>query len=138
MAGIEVPLSVSKPLYQRLEKAARLAQCGVQDIIVSALETALPLLPDTLPLEDAAALARLALLDDETLQTLAETFLPQQQQHRFTTLLRKEEEGRLNAGERHEWEGLKHTYLRISHLKAKAQFLLEQDAKGRKAQVDAR
>ena len=82
MTGIEVPLSVSKPLYQRLEKAARLAQCDVQDVIVSALETALPLLPETLQLEDAAALARLALLDDETLQTLAETFLPQQQQRR--------------------------------------------------------
>jgi hypothetical protein len=138
MAEIEVPLSVSKSLYQRLEKAARLAQCDVQDVIVSALETALPFLPETLQPEDAEALARLALLDDETLQTLAETFLPQRQQRRFTALFRKEEEGRLSADERHEWEGLKHTYLRISHMKAKAQFLLDQRAKGRKVQVDAR
>jgi hypothetical protein len=138
MAGIEVQLSVSKPLYQRLEQAARLAQCAVQDVIVSALETALPVLPEHLHLEDTTDLARLALLDDETLQALAATFLPRQQQRRFTTLLRKEEEGRLRVGERQEWEGLKHIYLRISHMKAKAQFILDQRAKGRKAQVDAR
>ncbi len=138
MAGIEVPLSVSQPLYERLEKAAHLAQCDVQDIIVSALETALPSLPENLRPEDAVILARLALLDNETLQTLAEIFLSHQQQRRFTTLLRKEEEGRLSTGERHEWEELKHTYLRISHMKAKAQFVLDQRTKGREAQVDAR
>jgi hypothetical protein len=137
MAGIAVQLSVSKPLYQRLEQAARLAQCAVQDVIVAALETALPVFAEHLHLEDAVDLARLALLDDETLQTIAATFLPRQQQRRFTTLLRKEEAGRLRGGERQEWEALKHTYLRISHLKAKAQFLLDQRAKGRKAQVDA-
>ena len=138
MAGIEVQLSVSKPLYQRLEQTARLAQCEVQDVIVSTLETALPVLPEPLHLEDAAALARLALLDDETLRALAETFLPRPQQRRFTTLLCKEEAGRLRVGERKEWEGLKHTYRRLSRMKAKAQFLLDQRAKGRKAQVDAR
>lgn len=138
MAGIEVQLSVSKPLYHRLEQAARLAQCAVQDVIVSTLETALPVLPEALPLEDAADLARLALLDDETLHALAATFLPRHQQRRFTTLLRREEEGRLRVDERQEWEALKHTYLRLSYLKAKAQFLLNQRAQGRKAQVDAR
>ena len=138
MAGKEVQLSVSTPLYQRLEQAARLAQCEVQDVIVSALETALPYLPEPLPREDAAELARLALLDDATLRALAETFLPRQQQRRFTTLLRKEEAGRLRGGERTEWEELKHTYHRISHMKAKAQYILDQRAKGREAQVDTR
>ena len=133
MAGIEIQLSVSKPLYQRLEQTARLAQCEVQDVIVSTLETALPFLPEHLHLEDAADLTRLALLDDETLRALAETFLPRLQQRRFITLLRKEEAGRLRVGERKEWEGLKHIYLRISRMKAKAQFILDQRAKGRKA-----
>ena len=138
MAGIEVQLSVSKPLYQRLDQTARLAQCAVQDVIVSALETAVPVLPEHLPLEDAADLARLTLFDDETLRALAATFLPRPQQRRFTTLLRKEEAGRLRVGERQEWEGLKYTYLRLSRMKAKAQFILDQRAKGRKAQVEAR
>ena len=138
MAGIEVQLSVSNPLYQRLEQTARLAQCEVQDVIVSTLEISLPVLPEHLHLEDAADLARLALLDDETLRALAETFLPRPQQRRFTTLLRKEEAGRIRVGERKEWEGLKHTYFRLSRMKAKAQFILDQRAKGRKAQVDAR
>ena len=69
MAGKEVQLSVSMPLYQRLEQAARLAQCEVQDVIVSALETALPCLPEHLPREDAAELTRLALLDDGVVPT---------------------------------------------------------------------
>jgi len=138
MAGIEVQVSVSQPLYQRLEQAARLAQCAVQDVIVSTLEMALPVLPEPLQLEDAADLTRLALLDDETLRTLAATFLPRRQERRFTTLLRKEEEGRLRGGERQEWEALQHTYRRLSHLKAKAQFLLNQRAPGHKVQVDAR
>ena len=138
MAGIEVQVSVSKPLYHRLEQAARLAHCAVQDVIVSALETALPLLPEHLHLEDTTDLARLALLDDETLRALAATFLPRHQQRRFTTLLRKEEAGRLRGGERQEWEGLQHLYRHIAHLKAKAQFILDQRATGRKAQVDAR
>ena len=138
MAEIDVPLSVPEPLYQRLEKAARLAQCDVQDVIVSALEIALPSLPDNLELEDAVVLTRLALLDDETLRTIADSFLPQQQQRRYTTLLRKEEEERLSTAERHEWEGLKQTYLRTSHMKAKANFILDQRAKGRKAQAGTR
>jgi hypothetical protein len=137
MAGIKIQVSVSKPLYQRLEQTARLAQCEVQDVIVSTLETALPFLPEHLPLEDAADLARLALLDDETLRALAETFLPRPQQRRFTTLLRREEAGHLRMRERKEWEELKHTYLRISRMKAQAQFILDQRAKGRKAQVEA-
>jgi hypothetical protein len=138
MAGVEVQVSVSQPLYHRLEQAARLAQCAVQDVIVSTLETALPVLPEALQPEDAAELARLALLDDETLRALAATFLPRHQQRRFTTLLRKEEEGRLRVDERPEWEALKHTYRRLSHLKAKAQFLLNQRAQGRKEQVETR
>ena len=133
MANIAVLLSVSQPLYQRLTQAARLAQCEVQAVIVSTLETALPGLPEPLPLEDAADLTRLAFLDDETLRALASTFLPRHQQRRFTTLLRKEEEGRLRANERQEWEELKHTYFRLSHVKAKAQFLLDQRAKAHKA-----
>ena len=137
MAGIPIQLSVSKPLYQRLEQTARLAHCEVQDVIMSTLETALPVLHEHLPLEDAADLARLALLDDETLRALVETFLPRPQQRRFTTLLRKEEAGHLRMSERKEWEELKHTYLRLSCMKAKAQSLLDQRAKGRKAQVEA-
>lgn len=103
---------------------------------VAALETALPLPLDTLQPEDAADLARLALLDDEALRAIAMAFLPQQQQRRFTTLLCKEEAGRLNAHEQKEWEDLKQVYLRVSRNKAKAQFLLEQRTKGRKVQMD--
>jgi len=59
-------------------------------------------------------------------------------QRRFSTLLRKEAEGRLRVNERQEWEELKHTYRRISHLKTKAQFILDTASKRSKTQVDAR
>jgi len=138
MEAMEVQVRVPPHLYQRLEQTAHLAKCAVQDVIVSALETMLSPPPDTLPQEDAADLARWALLDDETLRAIAEAVLPPQQQHRFTTLLRKEAAGRLNARQREEWQALQHAYLRVSRNKAKAQFLLEQRTKGRKVQVQTR
>lgn len=122
METIAVQLSIPKPLYQQLEQTARLTQCDVQEVIVSALETLVSSLPEHLSQEDTAEIARLALLDDETLQTIAEAFLPPAQHRRFTSLLRKEETGRLRPGEREEWQRLQHAYLRLSHTKARAQF----------------
>ena len=137
MEAMQVQVRVPPHLYQRLQQTARLTQCAVQEVIVSALEAALSPLPQTLPQEDAADLARWALLDDETLRVIAEAMLPPPQQRRFTTLLRKEAAGRLSAREREEWQALQHTYLRVSRNKAKAQFLLEQRTKERKVQAQA-
>ena len=137
MEAMQVQVRVPPHLYQRLEQTARLTKCAMQEVIVSALEAALPPLPQTLPQEDAADLARWALLDDETLRVIAEAMLPPPQQRRFTTLLRKEAAGRLSAREREEWQALQHTYLRVSRNKAKAQFLLEQRTKERKVQAQA-
>lgn len=137
MEAMQVQVRLPPHLYQRLQQTARLTQCAVQEVIVSALEAALPPLPQTLPQEDAADLARWALLDDETLRVIAEAMLPPPQQRRFTTLLRKEAAGRLSAREREEWQALQHTYLRVSRNKAKAQFLLEQRTKERKVQAQA-
>jgi hypothetical protein len=137
MEAMQVQVRVPPHLYQRLQQTARLTQCAVQEVLVSALEAALPPLPQTLPQEDAADLARWALLDDETLRVIAEAMLPPPQQRRFTTLLRKEAAGRLSAREREEWQALQHTYLRVSRNKAKAQFLLEQRTKERKVQAQA-
>jgi len=138
MEAIDVQVRVPPHLYQRLEQTARLAKCAVQEVIVSALETVFSSPPDTLPQEDTADMARWALLDDETLRTIAEAVLAPPQQHRFTTLLRKEAAGRLSAREREEWQALQHAYLRISRNKAQAQFLLEQRTKGCKVQVQMR
>ena len=137
MEAMKVQVRVPSHLYQRLQQTAHLTQCAVQNVIVSALEAALPLPPETLPQEDAADLARWALLDDETLRAIAEAMLPPPQQRRFTTLLRKEAAGRLSAREREEWQALQHTYLRVSRNKANAQFLLEQRTKERQVQVQA-
>jgi hypothetical protein len=137
MEAMKVQVRVPPHLYQRLQQTARLTQCAVQEVIVSALEAALPPLPQTLSQEDAADLARWALLDDETLRAIAEAMLPPPQQRRFTTLLRKEAAGRLSVREREEWQALQHTFLRVSRNKAKAQFLLEQRTEARKVQAPA-
>lgn len=66
------------------------------------------------------------LLDSEALRAIADAFLRPKRQRRFTTLLRKEQNKRLSAREKEEWEALKREYLRVSQNKAQARFILEQ------------
>jgi hypothetical protein len=66
----------------------------------------------------AADLARWLLLDDEALRAIADAFPLPKQRRRYTTLLRRGAEGRLNASEREEWKALKREHLRISENKA--------------------
>jgi hypothetical protein len=129
MQAMEVKLRLPGQLYQRLEQMARLAQCDVKDFILSALEAVASPLPDTLPPELAADLARRVVFDDEALQAIADAFLPPKLQRRYITLLRRGEEGSLGAHEREEWEALKQQYQRISENKAKARFVLDQRTK---------
>ena len=131
METLELTLRLPEKLYQRLEQTARLARCDMRELILLTLETAVPPLPDELSLELAEDLARWALLDNEALRAIADAFLPPKLQRRYTSLLRKGEEGRLSGHEREEWEALKQQYQRISKNKAKARFLLDQRTKGR-------
>lgn len=126
-------MQLPKHLYRRVERTARLTKCHFSEVIVSALETSLPLLPDELPRDVAEDLAGWTLLDDEALRAIAGAFLPKKQQRRFAILLRKHEAGALRARERAEWEALQQEYLRVSQNKAKAQYLLAQREKARKA-----
>jgi hypothetical protein len=66
------------------------------------------------------------------LHTIADAVLPPKLRRRYTTLLRKEEEGRLSVREREEWEALKRQYQHVSENKAKARFLLDQRTKTRR------
>jgi hypothetical protein len=83
--GIEAP--APEQLYHRLEQTARLAQCGKREVILLALETAVPPLPNELPHELEADLAPWALLDDEALYAIAEAFRTPKLQGRYSTLL---------------------------------------------------
>lgn len=121
-----VSIQLPQRLYQRVERTAQQTGFGVRELIVSTLETGLPPLPNHLPPELAADLARWSLLDDEALQAIANAFLSAKQQRRYTTLLRKADAGRLSASEQTEWAVLQEEYLRFSQNKAKAQFLLAQ------------
>lgn len=111
---MEVNVRLPRRLYQRLEQTARSSGCDLKEVIVSALETAVPPLPGDLPPKVAAELAPWTRLDDEALHAIADAFLPLKQQRRFTTLVRKEAEGRLSAGQRQEWDALQQEYFRIS------------------------
>ena len=121
-----VKIQLSQRLYQRVEQTAHQTGCGVSELIVSTLETRLPPLPDRLPPELAADLARWSLLDDEALLAIANAFLPVKQQRRYSTLLRQANAGRLTPSEQAEWDALQQEYLRFSQNKAKAQFLIAQ------------
>ena len=70
MDAVELQLRLPRHLYQRLAQTAELAQCEVKEVIVSVLETTLPLLPEDLPPAVAAELARWMLLDDEALRAV--------------------------------------------------------------------
>lgn len=98
-----VKIQLSQRLYHRVEQTAHQTGCGVTELIVSTLETRVPPLPDRLPPELAADLARLSLLDDEALLAIANAFLPAKQQRRYSTLLRHVDAGRLSASEEGEW-----------------------------------
>ena len=132
MKALELKLRLPGHLYQRLEQLARLARCDVKEVVLLALETAVPPLPDELPPELAADLAYWALLEDEALHAIADAVLPPKLRRRYTTPLRKEEEGRLSVREREEWEALKRQYQHVSENKAKARFLLDQRTKTRR------
>lgn len=121
-----VSIQLPHRLYLRVERTAQQAGFGVRELIVSTLETGLPPLPNHLPPELAADLARWSLLDDEALLAIANAFLPAKQQRRYSTLLRKADADRLSASEQSEWATLQEEYLRFSQNKAKAQFLLAQ------------
>ncbi|GEM_PF-1611821 len=124
-------------LYQRVERAAVAAQRSVPEMIVSALETGLPILPDSFPSGLKDDLSRWAVLDNEALRAIATAFLPQPKQRRFTTLLRKAEAEQLTAREQAEWERLQQEYLRFSQNKAKAQFLLAEREKNKQIEETA-
>ena len=129
-----IRIQLSQRLYQRVEQTAHQTGYGVEEFIVSRLETGLPPLPDRLPPELAADLARWSLLDDEALLAIANAFLPAKQQRRYSTLLRKADAGLLDAHEQTEWDSLQQEYLRFSQNKAKARFLVAQRKKAARAE----
>ena len=51
MEALELTLRLPEQLYQRLEQTARLAQCDMRELILLALEMAVPPLPDEPPHE---------------------------------------------------------------------------------------
>jgi hypothetical protein len=128
-------MNVQLPTYlsRRVERTARLTKCKVSEIVASARETSLPLLPEDLPPALTQELAGLMLLDDEALHAIADSFLPRKQQRRFTALLHKQKTRRLSTREHAEWEALQQDYLRVSRNKAKAHYLLVQRQKARMA-----
>lgn len=128
-------MRVTLPAYlcRRVERTARLTKCNASEVIASVVEASLPRLPDEVPPAVTKELAGWTLLDNEALRAIAEAFLPQKQQRRFTVLIRKQEAETLNTRERAEWEALQQTYLHVSRNKAKAQYLLTQRQKARPA-----
>lgn len=137
MGATELKLRLPGSLYQRVKRTARLARCNAEDVIVSAIEAALPPMSDDFTPELATDLARMTLLDDEALQAIANAFLSPKRQRRFTVLLRKDGESSLSARERDEMESLKREYLRVSQNKAKARFILDQRREARSVGGDA-
>ena len=63
-----VAIQVPQPLYHRLERMAALTQRSLESLVVQALSSSIPLLPDDLPPAMRDTLVALERLSDEELE----------------------------------------------------------------------
>lgn len=99
MTAEMVTVQVPQPLYERLERLARLTHRPVESLIAQTLSTSLPLLPDDLPAEQREALAALEILTDEQLWQIEGATFPEEQYAQFAELREKSRSGDLTASE---------------------------------------
>ena len=85
VAITKIPVDLPEPLYRRLQGVAAFAQRSIEEILASAISTALPPSPD-LPDALADELAEMLWLSDEMLWTATDPTFTSVQQIRLTEL----------------------------------------------------
>ena len=78
-----VAIQVPQPLYHRLERMAELTQRPLESLVVQALSSSIPLLPDDLPPAMHDALVAPERLSDDELQQVADAKLPAEQYEQY-------------------------------------------------------
>lgn len=125
MATQSVTLHLPDNIYQRIQRTAQLLQRPLEEFLLDAVTTALPLLDD-LPPEMVDDMAALALLNDAALWRTARSTLPPTSQEQLDLLLDKKGRGELTATEQQEIDQLLIDYERVVLIRAQAALLLKQ------------
>ena len=118
-----ITLTVPDEVLQPLQRMAQATRQSVEDVMVAALQAALPSLAG-LPAEVIESLVALESLDDQALwQVMLET-VPRAHQQRLHTLLARQQDGMLTARERDQLVRAQHAADLVMLRKARAAVLL--------------
>lgn len=120
-----VSVKLPRPVFQKLERAARLTHRSVEDVLVATLNAALVETPD-LPTDLATELAAMHLFSDEALWAATHPSLSPTEQARLDQLNHKAGERTLTSSEKAEQEHLLTAYQRSVLRRAKALAILAQ------------
>ena len=120
-----VTLNLPDNIYQRLKRIAQTMQRPLEEFLLDAVTTALPLLDD-LPPEMMDDMVALALLNDEALWRVARSTLSSADQERLDSLLDKQGREALIATEQQELDQLLSEYERVVLTRSQAAVLLKQ------------
>ena len=94
-----VAIQVPQAVYRRLERLAQLTRRPLESLIVQALSSNLPPLPDDLPAAQRDALVALEGLSDDELWAVTRSAMPQRDQERFAALRDQRLAGTLDPAE---------------------------------------
>jgi len=120
-----VTLHLPEPLYRRIQRTAQIMRQPIEDFLLDAVTTALPLLDD-LPPELVNDMTTLMTLNDAALWRSARQTMSQSHQERMEFLMHTREQGALSHKEQRELDKLLHEYERIVTIRAQAAVLLQQ------------
>ncbi len=125
MTTQSVTLYLPDGIYRRVRQTAQVLQRPLEELLLDAVTTALPLLDD-LPPELADDIAALALLNDAALWRIARSTMPPSNQKQLDLLLDEKSQGALTARGQQELDQLLSEYERMVLARAQAALLLQQ------------
>ncbi len=119
-----VTLQLPESIYNSARRTARVVKRPLAEILITVLRSALPGL-DGLSSEIATELTALGSFDNERLSQAARSIFPPSLQRRLSTLLRKNQAGKLTARERDALDNLISEAERLMLRKSRAYALLK-------------
>ncbi|HNT74865.1 MAG TPA: hypothetical protein PKH77_07590 [Anaerolineae bacterium] len=118
-----ITLTLPEGLYQPLARAAQVMSRPIEDVLLNALQSALPSL-EGLPEPLVQELNALELLDNAALQRVLLETVPTAQQQKMEELLHRNQAEGLSLSERERLKNLQNTTNRVMLRKARAAVLL--------------
>jgi hypothetical protein len=118
-----IMLTLPDDVLQPVQRVAQATQQSVEELLVTALQAALPTL-EGLPPDVMQALVALESLDDQALWRVMLETVPLDQQHRLHDLLLRNQAGMLTASEHAQLSGLQQQADLVMLRKARAAVLL--------------